>query len=53
MAVVANTKWGGLTAAWCCEACDVRASRKIFLRKMKETYKGGRLVGPVARMQAR
>ena len=26
-----------LTAAWGCEACDERASRKIFLREIWET----------------
>ena len=34
MAVVVNAEWGGLTAARRCEACDGRASRKIFLTEM-------------------
>jgi len=50
MAAAANVEWGGLTAARRCHACVERASRKIFLREMGETYRGGgRLVGPVAR----
>jgi hypothetical protein len=51
MATAANAEWGRLTASRRCEAYDGRASRKIFLREMGETYRGGgRLVGPVARV---
>ena len=51
MAAEVNAEWGRLTASRRCEAYDRRASRKIFLREMGETYRGGgRLVGPVARI---
>jgi hypothetical protein len=46
---VANAVWGGLTAAQRSEAYNGRASRKIFLREVGETYREGWLVGPVAR----
>ena len=51
MAAAANAEWGGMTAVRRCEAYDGRASKKIFLREIEETYKGGggRLLGPVAR----
>ena len=51
MAAEVNAEWGRLTASRRCEAYDGRASRKIFLKEMGETYGGGaRLVGPVARV---
>jgi hypothetical protein len=52
MANAANAEWGRLTASRRCEVYDGRASRKIFLREMGETYRGGggRLVGPIARI---
>ena len=51
MAAEVNAEWGRLMASRRCEAYDRRASRKIFLREMGETYRGGgRLVGPVARI---
>jgi hypothetical protein len=54
MAAAANAEWDGLTVARRCEACDGRASRKIFLREMRDTYReGGWLVGPVVCLQAR
>jgi hypothetical protein len=38
---------GGLTATRRCETCDGRASRKIFLREIGESYREStRLVGP-------
>jgi hypothetical protein len=50
----ANVEWGGLTAARCCETCDGRASRKIFLRGMGESYgESAKLVEPTACAQAR
>jgi hypothetical protein len=50
----ANVEWGGLTAARRCETCDGRASRKIFLRGMGESYgESAKLVGPAACAQAR
>ena len=39
MAAAANAEWGGLTVARRYETCDGRASRKIFLREMRETYR--------------
>jgi hypothetical protein len=41
---------GQLTVVWRGEAYDGRASRKISLREIGETYRGGgRLIGSVAR----